>query len=165
MDTPPCTETQMAADICLLNARTWPLGPRGPPSWHRPGNPRRPPLRDPPRPSLPVSTVDYCPDLAPGPSASASPCSADTVSPVHHPRPGGLPRRPPSGVLQGKGVQIVCRSTSNTRRRHHSSKGMLFNPPHFYNVHGPVRNGVLADIVLVDPHMHACAHGFTTSQQ
>ena len=27
-------------------------------------------------------------------------------------------------------------------------------------IHGPVGKGVLADIVLVDPHMQACSHCF-----
>ena len=122
------------------------------------GIPRGPRSRSPPWLTAPISHLALRPRLSRAPQTRGLP----RAPPSRRPPP---PRRPPSGVLQGKGVQIVCRSTSNTRRRHHPSKGMLFNPPHFYNVHGPVRNGVLPDIVLVDPHMHACAHGFTTSQQ
>ena len=121
-----------------------------------PGIPRRPPSRVLPRPSLPVSPVTSCPRLPRGPSARGLP---------RGPRPGlprgppsrGLTRRPPSQwFCKGKGFIQLVDTHPKEEKVHTPRKGCCFIPCIFSMcMHGPVRNGVLADIVLVVPHVHA----------
>ena len=145
----------------------------------RPGFPFLRPSWLTPRPSLSGSTVLTrlgLPRRGPVPGSPIAPRSGLSRGPPSRGLPRAFwPRAPPGpgsrtpsrarpsppacqGLCMGKGFMYLVNPHRKEEQGH--TPGILCcSIPSIFSMcmHGPVRKGVLADIVQVDPHVHACA--------